>query len=531
MPPLSATGLLASEEPRSQLVTDAWASPHPIHSGAGARTAARVHATIAGPRSLPHPRAGPCPRAGPRPGPRLPPRRPTRTHTPHPADCASARLTAAGGATAPRRPARRAHALAGVRRVTIASMSAPQHAPAERDADRPSRRIGRFTVLGLVGRGGLGEVYAAYDPELDRRVALKVLAHADDRAGLARLRREAMAMARLSHPNVARVFDVGNVDSRLFIAMEFIRGQTLRTWLAARPRAWREIRDVFLAAGQGLAAAHREGIVHRDFKPDNVLIDEEGRARVVDFGLAIPAADDALPSHTADEDDLDEATQPSDAALGGTPAYMAPEQHLGRSPDARADQFGFCVALFEALYGRRPFLGRTWQTLSPQVLRGSLEGLAAARRVPPHLKRVVFRGLSAAPERRFPDMDALLAELAHEPAKSPVLKYMLFGTALAAVVAVSVALALPAAPPAAPEPRPPAEPEPSPGAARLDLQVDALMGQLTLARALRSSERRAEALQVFSAVADAARKALGPRHSLSRQAQAEHDALAAELAR
>lgn len=144
-------------------------------------------------------------------------------------------------------------------------MSAPLPVGSERDA--ASRQIGRFTVLGLVGRGGLGEVYAAYDPELDRRVALKVLVHADDRSGLARLRREAMAMARLSHPNVARVFDVGSIDSRLFIAMEFIRGQTLRAWLAEQPRTWREVREVFLAAGHGLAAAHREGIIHRDFKP------------------------------------------------------------------------------------------------------------------------------------------------------------------------------------------------------------------------------------------------------------------------
>ena len=416
--------------------------------------------------------------------------------------------------------------------LPFATMSAPQHAGAERDGDTPSRRIGRFTVLGLVGRGGLGEVYAAYDPELDRRVALKVLAHADDRAGVARLRREAMAMARLSHPNVARVFDVGNVDSRLFSAMEFIRGQTLRSWLTAQPRGWREVRDVFLAAGQGLAAAHREGIVHRDFKPDNVLIDEDGRARVVDFGLAMPAPDDVSPGHhTADEDELAEATQPSDAALGGTPAYMAPEQHLGRSPDARADQFGFCVALFEALYGRRPFLGRTWQTLSPQVLRGGLEGMASARRVPVHLRRVVLRGLSAAPERRFPDMDALLADLGHEPPKPRVLKYMLFGTALTGAIAAGVALTRPAATPPPPARSAPAEPDPGPTADRTDLQVEALRGQLTLARALRRSERRSEALQVLSAVADAARKALGPGHPLSRDAQAEHDALAAELAR
>ena len=228
--------------------------------------------------------------------------------------------------------------------------------------------IGRFTVLGLVGRGGFGEVYAAHDPELDRRVALKVLSHTDDRAAIERLHLEAMTMARLSHPNVARVFDFGDVDGHLFVAMEFIRGVTLRTWLSGQPRHWREICEVFVAAGQGLAAAHREGIVHRDFKPDNVVIDDEGRARVIDFGLAPPPLEDpsdgCLPAHTADEDDLD-TTQPSQPARGGTPAYMAPEQHLGRPADARSDQFSFCVALFEALLGHHPFIGRARKT-SPQ---------------------------------------------------------------------------------------------------------------------------------------------------------------------
>jgi len=400
-------------------------------------------------------------------------------------------------------------------------MSAPL--PVGSDCDETSRQIGRFTVLGLVGRGGLGEVYAAYDPELDRRVALKVLAHADDRSGLARLRREAMAMARLSHPNVARVFDVGTIDSRLFIAMEFIRGQTLRAWLAEQPRAWREVRDVFLAAGQGLAAAHREGIIHRDFKPDNVLIDEEGRARVVDFGLAIPA-DESI--RTAD-DNPGADPEPLDPSSGGTPAYMAPEQNLGHPSDARADQFSFCVALFEALYGRRPFLGRTWQTLSPQVLRGGLEPLTAARGVPPHLRRVVLRGLAGAPGRRYPDMDALLAELAHEPAPSRTARYLLLGAAVLGLGAASLAFSLPA-PPAA-DLLTPTEPYPS-ELDRHDLQEEALRGQLELARMLRSGDRRREALELLRAVADTAEQTLGADNQLSVAARGEHDVLAAELA-
>ncbi len=404
-------------------------------------------------------------------------------------------------------------------------MSAPLPVGSERDL--PSRQIGRFTVLGLVGRGGLGEVYAAYDPELDRRVALKVLVHADDRSGLARLRREAMAMARLSHPNVARVFDVGSIDSRLFIAMEFIRGQTLRAWLAEQPRSWREVREVFLAAGHGLAAAHREGIIHRDFKPDNVLIDEEGRARVVDFGLAIPA-DESV--RTADQDELVTTVEPDNN--GGTPAYMAPEQHIGCPADARADQYSFCVALFEALYGRRPFLGRTWQTLSPQVLRGSLETLAAARRVPPHVRRIVLRGLSSAPARRYPDMDVLLAELAHEPAPSRMPRHLLLAAAALGLTAASVVYSMPAATPAlaASGPTDPTTPAPTPALDRQDLQVDALLGQLRLARMLRRSDRRSEALDLLRAVTDAAEQTLGRDHELSIEARSERDELASELA-
>jgi serine/threonine protein kinase len=403
-------------------------------------------------------------------------------------------------------------------------MSAPLPVGSERDV--PSRQIGRFTVLGLVGRGGLGEVYAAYDPELDRRVALKVLVHADDRSGLARLRREAMAMARLSHPNVARVFDVGSIDSRLFIAMEFIRGQTLRAWLAEQPRTWREIREVFLAAGQGLAAAHREGIIHRDFKPDNVLIDEEGRARVVDFGLAIPTEESV---RTADQDELATTIEPD---TSGTPAYMAPEQHLGCPPDARADQYSFCVALFEALYGRRPFLGRTWQTLSPQVLRGSLEGLAAARRVPPHLRRVVLRGLSSAAGRRYPDMDALLAELGHEPTPSRTSRHLLLGAATLSLTAAFVAYTMPASRPAieASTPSTAAPPAAATRDDRQDVQIDALFGQLNLARMLRRSDRRSEALELLRAVTDAAEQTLGFTHALSVEARLERDELAQALA-
>jgi serine/threonine protein kinase len=378
--------------------------------------------------------------------------------------------------------------------------------------------IGRFSVLGLVGRGGLGEVYAAYDPELGRRVALKVLASDADRAGSARLRREATAMARLSHPNVARVYDVGNVGDQLFIAMEFIRGQTLRSWLAARTRTWKEIRAVFLAAGRGLAAAHREGIVHRDFKPDNVLIDEDGRARVVDFGLASSVHADPPRAHDTADDILTDATQPSDADAGGTPAYMAPEQHTGRSGDARSDQFSFCVTLFEALHGRRPFLGRTWQTLRPQVMRGDTG--AAQRRIPPHVGRAVNRGLASDPERRFADMDALLAELEREPGRRPGWKLLALGTA--AVLAGGLAYALagrPAEPPA-----PACSDDDAP--ACVEQRVRA---QLDQAEALARTPDRARALALAAAAADTAAQALGPEHALTREARDRRDTLATLL--
>jgi serine/threonine protein kinase len=398
------------------------------------------------------------------------------------------------------------------------------------DEDDGARMIGRFKVLGLVGRGAFGEVYAAHDPELDRRVALKVVPPTEDRAAVARLHREAMTMARLSHPNVARVFDVGEVDGHLFIAMEFIRGDDLRTWLSGQPRDWRAIREVFLAAGQGLAAAHREGIVHRDFKPENVIIGEDGRARVIDFGLAAPTISDLLPAHTAEEDELSDATR-SDARLGGTPAYMAPEQHLGRPADARSDQSSFCVALFEALHGRRPLVGRTWHTLSPQVLRGGLESVAASRKFPPHLRKTVLRGLSAAPERRFPGMDALLAELMRDPLRKSRRRHLLAG---AGIIALAGALALWLSPRDA---EPPVEPsvqvtpldtcarDPDRCAAR----VDALQGQLQLARALRDEGRGAQALQLLTALADTARTTLGPNHPLGAEAERERAALAAAL--
>ncbi len=283
-------------------------------------------------------------------------------------------------------------------------------------------QVGRYTVTRVLGQGGMAIVYAAYDPSLDRRVAIKVLrTSAKDHRfslGQARLQREAQTLARLSHPNVVQVYEVGRVGDQLFIAMELVAGQTLRAWLQQQPRRWREIVRVFLAAGEGLAAAHTLGIVHRDFKPDNVLVGEDGRVRVLDFGLARL---DEPPEHAS----LDSATTTSEilatvaGTVLGTPAYMAPEQHIGTPIDGRTDQFAFCIALFEALYGVRPFAGTTLPELQLSVLHGKFVALPrqpTPSHPPAWLHRLLVRGLQVSPDDRFVDMPALLTALADDPA-------------------------------------------------------------------------------------------------------------------
>jgi len=286
--------------------------------------------------------------------------------------------------------------------------------------------VGRYVVLDLVGRGGMGDVYAAYDPELDRKVALKLLHQAgvlteslSHRQG--RLLREAKAIARLSDPNVVVVHDAGTFGGRVFVAMEFVGGETLAAWLGGKPRTWPEIRDVFLGAGRGLAAAHAAQIVHRDFKPQNVMVAADDKVRVMDFGLASEAGDDRAPAAAA----LERGDFAGTAAfaltrtgtLVGTPAYMAPEQYLGQSADARSDQFSFCVALYEALYGERPFAGESLATLSENVTRGRLRDPPQGVRAPAWLRKLLLRGLSVDRDQRFPSMQALLAELSRDPAR------------------------------------------------------------------------------------------------------------------
>ncbi|MCH9688704.1 MAG: serine/threonine-protein kinase, partial [Deltaproteobacteria bacterium] len=298
---------------------------------------------------------------------------------------------------------------------------------AEADASTPPsvHRIGRFRVVERLGRGGMGVVYRAYDPELDRPVAIKVLrpdVHgAGERDAQARLLREAQAMARLSDPNVIMVHEVGTVDDRVFVAMEYVEGPTLRQWMH-QPRPWTTVLPVFLGAGQGLAAAHRAGLVHRDFKPDNVLIDPEDRVRVLDFGLARALEDHGTDGSTpvtpiAERPDVDSLHTPltQTGAVMGTPAYMAPEQMLGHCADARSDQFSFCVALYEALYRQRPFAGDTLATLSMNVVRGRLREPPAEARVPGRLFTALRRGLTVDPDARFERMEDLLGALEQPP--------------------------------------------------------------------------------------------------------------------
>ncbi len=260
-------------------------------------------------------------------------------------------------------------------------------------------KLGRFVVLDQAGAGGMGIVYAAYDPELDRKVALKLVKpERTGPDGTSRLLREARAAAQLAHPNVVTVYEVGSLGDELFVAMEYVEGGTLSRWLAEKPRTPREVLAVLVQAGRGLAAAHAAGLVHRDFKPDNVLVGADGRARVSDFGLARAFSEPATAAPTSGS-----PTLMLSAHAGGTPAFMAPEQRQGHASDARSDQFSFCLAACEALYGERP--------AGPTAAPPTRATLKVRRGVPERVRRALARGLSADPQARFPSMEALLKEL------------------------------------------------------------------------------------------------------------------------
>jgi len=329
----------------------------------------------------------------------------------------------------------------------------PRRKSQKRVREQPTR-LGRYVILSELGRGGMSVVYVAYDPTLDRRVALKVVR--GDKlttAHRARLHREAQALARLSHPSVVTVFDVGDLVDDTFVAMELIDGMSLRDWLKTK-RTWREVIKVVLAAGRGLAAAHAAGIVHRDIKPDNIVIATNGSVKVVDFGLARDLGDRSVETGEHSGDDLDQSASSYDSGrqsgsissssgssrpldtitqmgnVVGTPAYMPPEARSKRpESDERSDQFSLCVTIYEALYGQKPFkvsrkgvLDRAEIPTVADDPNTDTRTLAAPppkdTDVPAWLQRVVSRGLAVEPSHRYPSVNALLADLDRDPQRT-----------------------------------------------------------------------------------------------------------------
>jgi eukaryotic-like serine/threonine-protein kinase len=302
----------------------------------------------------------------------------------------------------------------------------------------PGASLGRYVILHSLGAGGMGVIYKAYDNVLNRNVALKILRIPLDSkisaaTAQARLDREARALAKLSHPNVITVYDVGTFRGNVFVAMELVEGQTLRDWLESKKRSRQELLDVFVAAARGLAAAHEAGLIHRDFKPSNVMIGNDGRVRILDFGLArVANREDSEQSpqsasmtgsggpanerpmvemqHATSERLLD-AQLTERGMVVGTPAYMSPEQHDDRGIEARSDQFAFCVTLYQALYGRKPFAGKSTEEIKENVLAGRVVTPPRGAKVPRWLQRIALRGLEVDPEKRYPSMNALLVDL------------------------------------------------------------------------------------------------------------------------
>ena len=270
--------------------------------------------------------------------------------------------------------------------------------------------LGRYVVLGVLGAGGMGVVYAAFDPQLDRKIALKLLRGETDREGQERLLREAQALARVSHPNVVAVHDVGVWDERVFMAMEYIDGGTLTSWLAERPRTPLEIVTVFRDAAAGLGAAHAAGLVHRDFKPDNVMIGTDGRARVVDFSLVSAATPSPSASERPSFDTPVDVSMTMSGIVLGTPLYMPLEVLDGHIADARSDQYSFCAAFYEALYGALPITAPTLEELYTRLHAGPAKPPARAG-VSPQLRAAILRGLATRPGDRYPTMEAFLRAL------------------------------------------------------------------------------------------------------------------------
>jgi tetratricopeptide (TPR) repeat protein len=267
---------------------------------------------------------------------------------------------------------------------------------------------GQYRIERVLGEGGMGVVYLARDIRLDREVAIKVGIERSA-ASIERLAREAVALAKLSHPNVVVLHEIGEIKGRSYVAMEYVAGGTARAW--CKGRGWREIVALYLAAGDGLAAAHAAGLVHRDFKPDNVLVGGDGRPRVADFGLARDESD-AIEITVERAGESRTSTATKTGAVVGTPAYMAPEQFARGEIDARADQFSFCASLWEALFGERPFVDRKDGGALPEPTRP-----AGRTKVPRHIEAALRRGLRDKRDDRWPTLEPLLVELRRDPGR------------------------------------------------------------------------------------------------------------------
>ena len=324
--------------------------------------------------------------------------------------------------------------------------------------------IGPFIVLRKLGEGAMGVVYAGFDVSLDRKVALKLVRRQllDKPTVRARMIREAQAMARLSNPHVVQIYQVGEHAGGIYVAMEYIDGQTLDGWLHMRKRPWQAVLRTVCEAGRGLAAAHAAGLVHRDFKPDNVLVDTHDHARVLDFGLVQTEAGDAEDDLARTEEDAPvNATMPGHDGIDrsnihwsvrltqigkvlGTPAYMSPEQHFGHLSGPYSDQFSFAVTLYEALYGTRPFVGDSWVSIKTQVESGVVPPPPPDSPVPRRLFKILVRALATAPEKRWPNLGEMLDALEHDPQRARVrvaAMVGLLGIASAGSYAVAIARA------------------------------------------------------------------------------------------
>ena len=317
---------------------------------------------------------------------------------------------------AARRAAILAHAAdCGTCRALLSELVQDSRTAYEVDDHNAPRRLegtelDRYELLEAVGAGGMGIVYAAYDRQLERRVALKLLREtAADGPRRRSLLREARAMAKLAHPNVVRVFDVGEHEGHVFVTMEFVDGGTLREHLESEPRDFAHIASLFEGAGRGLAAAHRAGVVHRDFKPENVLI-REGTALVSDFGLARLTTDPAAGGEATTTPGARERPTSStcSSAVAGTLHYMAPEQLRGERVDARSDLFGYCVAFWESLFGEKPFRGATPAELLVAIEAGPPEP-RRAHAVPRATMTALHAGLAYSPAERPPTMESFLS--------------------------------------------------------------------------------------------------------------------------